>query len=301
MRKIRFLIMMAAMLLSCGIANAQGTDATDGQTTTLKGDLNEDGRVNAADVTVLVGIIMETDYFLLSNDAAVPNKGNYTSFDGVVTNYKSIDDVLGKDQTISLTANQKGILLCPNDWEVKDLVLQNEAGTIYAFGTPQEDIPGYALFQTGAVAAAGTYTLKTKADAEAYVISITDFFYLGLDIPTKDNYTTIDGVATNYKSIKEVLDAELELELLSGGEQGFLLCPDKSDWKVEDLVLQNKNTGSYIEFKAATTDINGYALYKTEDIENDGTYVLKTEAAAEAYVNKLKEPQYFGQIGRAHV
>lgn len=299
MRKIRFLIMMAAMLLSCGIANAQGTDATDGQTTgqtteALKGDLNGDGKVNAADVTVLVGIIMETDYFLLSNDAAVPNKGNYTTFDGVVTNYKSIDDVLGKDQTISLTANQKGILLCPNDWEVKDLVLQNEAGTFYALTAATTDISGYALYQTEAVAAAGTYTLKTKADAEAYVISITDFFYLGTEEPTKDNYTTISGVVTNYKNFPEVLEAAPTIKV-TAGKAANLLCP--SDWKADMVVFvfQNEEDGTIYETGKVETDISEYTLFRTEVMAEEVTLKLKMKLDAEAYEESLHPnvPQYF--------
>ena len=147
MRKIRFLIMMAAMLLSCGIANAQGSEATDGQTTTLKGDLNEDGRVNAADVTVLVGIIMNTDYFLLGTDTEMPNRSNYTTIGGVVTTYKSIDDVLKAAPKVSLKADQRGTLLCPESWDVTDLVLQNEGdGVFYALTAAATDISGYNLF-----------------------------------------------------------------------------------------------------------------------------------------------------------
>lgn len=292
MRKIRLLIVMAAMLLSCGIANAQGTRATDDAQTTapVKGDLNNDGVVNAADLTVLVGIIMETDYFLLGTDAAVPNKSNYTTFDGVVTDYKSIDEVLNVAPTISLKADQKGILLCPKDWEVKDLVLQNEAdGTFYALAAAETDISDYALYQTDKVVAA-TYKLKTKAAAEAYKIKITDFFYLGTEVPNKDNFTTISGVVTSYKSLDEVLKAAPTINV-EAGKECSLLCPTR--WQARDLVLQNEKDGEFFVLAAAPNDIADYQFFQTSEISAAATLKLKTKADAEAYQNKLKDPVYF--------
>lgn len=293
MRKIRFLIMMAAMLLSCGIANAQGSEATDGQTTTLKGDLNEDGRVNAADVTILVGIIMNTDYFLLGTDTEMPNRSNYTTLGGVVTTYKSIDDVLKAAPKVSLKVDQRGTLLCPESWEVTDLVLQNEGnGTSYALNAADTDISGYNLFQTEKVADEAEYVLKTKAEAEAYRISITDFFYLGTEEPTKDNYTTIDGVVTDYNALAKVLEAAPTVKV-AAGKAAILLCP--SSWEAKDLVLQNEEDGNFYDLAAAETDINDYALFKTEVFAEEVTLKLKNKAEAEAYQESLnhKDPQYF--------
>lgn len=298
MRKIRFLIMMAAMLLSCGIANAQGSEATDGQTTTLKGDLNEDGRVNAADVTVLVGIIMNTDYFLLGTDTEMPNRSNYTTLGGVVTTYKSIDDVLKAAPKVSLKADQRGTLLCPESWDVKDLVLQNEGnGTSYALNAADTDISGYNLFQTEKVADEAEYVLKTKAAADAYKISITDYFYLGTVEPTKDNYNTLDGVVTTYRSIEDALKAAPTL-VIEDNRQGFLLCP--TDWVANGLVLQKESNGAFYELisiatpEPLETDISGYTLFKTEEIGDGGTFILKTKAAAEEYKSGLNpQNQYF--------
>ena len=196
MRRIRLFTVLAAMLLSCGIANAQ----------TVKGDVNDDKMLNVKDITALA------------------------------------DSVMKDNQSKRLDLNDD------NAVNVADVVTVSN------------------------------------------LIKETNYFYLGLEMPSKDNYTTIDGVATDYKSIKEVLDAKLELELLSGGERGFLLCP--AGWEAKDLALQHEN-GSYYELtKVETNTISDYLLFNTEDIENDGTYVLKTIEAAEEYKKSLN-PLYF--------
>ena len=295
MRKIRFLIMMAAMLLSCGIANAQGSEATDGQTTTLKGDLNEDGRVNAADVTVLVGIIMNTDYFLLGTDTEMPNRSNYTTIGGVVTTYKSIDDVLKAAPKVSLKADQRGTLLCPESWDVTDLVLQNEGdGASYALNAADTDISGYNLFQTEKVADEAEYVLKTKAEAEAYKISITDFFYLGTEEPTKDNYTTIEGVVTNYKNFPEVLEAAPTIKV-TAGKAANLLCPSSWNADMVVFVFQNEEDGTIYNTGKVETDISEYTLFRTEVMAEEVTLKLKLKLDAEAYEESLHPnvPQYF--------
>ena len=224
MRKMRFLTVLAAMLLSCGIANAQtvkGDVNNDGKLNTLDvtaaadsimddkksglADVNEDQKVNAADVVSVVKLIQDTDYFMLGTE--VPTKDNYTTVDGVVTTYESISKALEAAPTIEVAADKAGVLLCPSSWEAKDLVLQNEEdGTFYELAAAENDISDYDLFQTEMIAVATILKLKSKADAEAYKkIKETDFFYLGTQMPTKDNYTTLAGVVTTYKSIEDVL------------------------------------------------------------------------------------------------
>ena len=109
MRKLRFLTVLAAILLSCGIANAQtvkGDVNNDGKLNTLDvtaaadsimddkksglADVNKDQKVDAADVVTVVKLIQETDYFYLGTQE--PTSKNYTTLEGVTTEYESIDD-----------------------------------------------------------------------------------------------------------------------------------------------------------------------------------------------------------------
>ena len=299
MRKMRFLTVLAAILLSCGIANAQtvkGDVNNDGKLNTLDvtaaadsimddkksglADVNEDQKVNAADVVSVVKLIQDTDYFMLGTE--VPTKDNYTTVDGVVTTYESISKALEAAPTIEVAADKAGVLLCPSSWEAKDLVLQNEEdGTFYELAAAENDISDYDLFQTEMIAVATILKLKSKADAEAYKkIKETDFFYLGTQMPTKDNYTTLAGVVTTYKSIEDVLKDAPSLSI-EYNERGYLLCP--TSWDAKDLALQNNNNGEFFELTKAETDISGYTLFKTEEVEGGAVTTLKTKAAAEEY------------------
>lgn len=313
MRKMRFLTVLAAILLSCGIANAQtvkGDVNNDGKLNTLDvtaaadsimddkksglADVNEDQKVNAADVVSVVKLIQDTDYFMLGTE--VPTKDNYTTVDGVVTTYESISKALEAAPTIEVAADKAGVLLCPSSWEAKDLVLQNEEdGTFYELAAAENDISDYDLFQTEMIAVATILKLKSKADAEAYKkIKETDFFYLGTQMPTKDNYTTIDGVVSTYKTIDEVLSGNSQSISLKTNQTGVLLCP--SSWEVKDLVLQNETDGAICAFIAVDTDITGYDVFQTDKVTAEATYKLKTKAAADAYKESItpKDPEYFG-------
>ena len=149
MKTKRLLIALAAVLLSCGITNAQteGNDVNevkavvqgdankDGVVNVVdvpiladsiinnklsdleRLDLNEDQKVNAADVTLLIKKIQNANYFYLGTE--VPTKDGYTTTEGVVTDYESIIKVLEAAPTIKVTAEKTAILLCPLSWDAK--------------------------------------------------------------------------------------------------------------------------------------------------------------------------------------
>ena len=311
MRKMRLLTVLAAMLLSCGFANAQTEGQTGGQIGDLFmrngekwGDVNNDDKVDAADITILANIIMGKyenidDYFYLGT--VEPTRDNCNTLEGVVTTYESIEDALAAKPTLAIQNDGHCYLLCPSSWVTSALVLQNEEnnGIFYELIAPQQEetnISGYTLFKTIDIRNGGTYILKTKAAAEEYQRSLPQYFYLGTVEPTRDNYTTLEGVVTTYESIEDALEAKLTLAIQNDGH-GYLLCP--SGWVTSSMALQNEeNNGTFYELNAITrtpeqelTDIYGYALFLTDEIENGGTYILKTKAAAEEYKRSLN-PQY---------
>ena len=314
MRKMRLLTVLAAMLLSCGFANAQTEGQTGGQIGDLFmrngekwGDVNNDDKVDAADITILANIIMGKyenidDYFYLGT--VEPTRDNCNTLEGVVTTYESIEDALAAKPTLAIQNDGHCYLLCPSSWVTSALVLQNEDnnGIFYELIAPQQEetnISGYTLFKTIDIRNGGTYILKTKAAAEEYQRSLPQYFYLGTVEPTRDNYTTLEGVVTTYESIEDALAAKPTLAIQNDGF-GYLLCP--SGWVTSLMALQNEeNNGSFYELKTIAaspepelTYIYGYALFKTEQIENGGTYILKTKEAAEEYKRSLNpNPQYF--------
>ena len=308
MRKMRLLTVLAAMLLSCGIANAQtvkGDVNNDGKLNTLDvtatadsimdgkrsglADVNKDQKVNAADVVTVVKLVQETNYCYLGK--LKPTKDNYTIIDGVYTNLNSIDQVVaGYSINILLAANQSGFFCCPSSWNARDLVIQElETGKFFALNAIDNDIADYDVFQTEKVTEAAEYRLKKKADAEAYKEILSKYFYLGTQEPTRQNYTTLEGSTTQYESLDKVLQAKLTLSI-EYDERGFLLCP--SSWNAKNLVLQNDNNGDFFELTKIQTGLSGYTLFRTEKVEGGAVTVLKTKAAAEEYYKKL-HPKYF--------
>ncbi len=158
MKTLRLFFVLAAMLLSSGIANAQ--------TETVPGDVNKDGIVNAADIAAVVDIIMENRYFGLSVDPIT--YGNYNTFSGVETAYESIDVVLKNTLKVSVPADKQIFILCPDTWDaVKDLVFQDEAANIYALTENTDSkIANHKVYTTDKFTAATEVTLKTKEAAE---------------------------------------------------------------------------------------------------------------------------------------
>ena len=104
---MRLLTVLAVMLLSCGIANAQtvrgdvnldqkvdGEDITaladsvmkDNQSKRL--DLNRDDKVNVADVVKVVNMIQNPIYFYLGTQE--PTSENFTTLEGVSREYETL-------------------------------------------------------------------------------------------------------------------------------------------------------------------------------------------------------------------
>ena len=215
MKTKRLLIVLAAILLSCGFLNAQTqndaindettqtNDQTDNQTTTdpkdWDGDVNRDQKLNTEDIIAAADSVME----------------NKTS--------ESAD--VNKDKKVN----------------VADVV------------------------------------------SVVYLIQRTNYFLLGTEVPTKDNYTLVDGV-TAYESLDKALEAALTIEV-AADKTGVLLCP--SSWDAKDLVLQNEKDGTIYDFAATDNDISDYDLFQTDKISAAATLKLKSKTAAEDYKKSL--------------
>ena len=252
MRKMRLLTVLAAMLLSCGIANAQTegddkgnvTGDENAQVEITSGDVNNDGKlnikdvtaaadsimdgkksgtadvykdekVNALDVVTVVNLIKETNYFYLGTEE--PTKDNYTTLDGVVTNFKSYAELMNAAPTVKVTAGKAANFLCPSSWGTEQWinVLQNEDdGTIYELGKVETDISEYTLYRTKIIAEEVTLKLKNEAEAEEYEKSLKPndlYFWLGNTFPTKNNFPTlggkdVPGIVTTYTSLGEAME-----------------------------------------------------------------------------------------------
>ena len=300
MRKMRLLTVLAVMLLSCGIANAQtvrgdvnldqkvdGEDITaladsvmkDNQSKRL--DLNRDDKVNVADVVKVVNMIQNPIYFYLGTQE--PTSENFTTLEGVTREYETLEEVMKAAPTLAIEYNERGYLLCPSSWDAKDLALQNDNnGDFFELTEAETDISGYTLFKTEEVEGGAVTVLKTKADAEEYERKLhPQYFWLGNTFPTKDYLKDVDGIVTTYTSLGEAM--EKASRDYSMNEWAVVLYPYSWGEKDELVFLDSANKQYYATKKKTVPDFPDYLYYEsTEKIGANTTITLSTKTDAEA-------------------
>lgn len=147
----------AAMLLVSAGAFAQSSE------TPLKGDVNEDGVVDVADITAVIGIIknVQEHYFYLGT--VKPTAENYKIIPGATTSYSTFDEAIGT--TVSADAGQTLYMLCPAQWvKGKTVALEDNSGETLNFSEEIDytTVSGYAIYKTQVLADAKDVTLKGR-------------------------------------------------------------------------------------------------------------------------------------------
>lgn len=318
MRKMRFLTVLAAILLSCGIANAQtvkgdvnndgnlnvldvkaaADSIMDGKTSGLA-DVNEDQKVNAADVVTVVNLIEGASYFYLGTQE--PTSENFTTLGGFTTMYESLDKVLKDAPSLSIEHNERGYLLCPTSWDAKDLVLQNyDDGEFFELTKTETDISGYTLFKTKEVeGGAVTTALKTKAAAEEYYAQKhpaddgKNWFWMGNYFPKSNTFPTINGeevpgIVKNYISLDEAMANSARA--YTANEYAVVLYPSKWGAKDDLVFIDNTNKKYYAVKKKEVSDFPDYIYYETaKKIGVNTTLFLSTESTVKGIGYTLYE------------
>ena len=162
-------MLMVAMLLSCASAFAQS-----GNNTPAKGDVNEDGTVDVADIVAVIDIMKNgggtatVGYFYLGTTK--PTAVNYRTLQGVVTSYTSFDAAVGA--TASVAAGQSLYLLCPAAWmKGKTPALEDKDGNSISFLEEKDEvtISDYVIYKTQVWDAPNDVVLKTEEQLYWYV------------------------------------------------------------------------------------------------------------------------------------
>ena len=176
MKTKKFLMLIAAMLLSCTSAFAQSGNNNN----PAKGDVNEDGTVDVADIVAVIDIMKNgggtatVGYFYLGTTK--PTAENYKTLQGAVTSFASIDDAVGT--TASVAAGQTLYMLCPAEWVTgKSVALEDNSGNTVDFLDEKDatTIPDYVIYKTQVWNSADNVTLKTQ---------VTYYWYVGTTLPT---------------------------------------------------------------------------------------------------------------------
>ena len=154
------------MLLAAVLLGSLGAMAQSGNNEPLKGDVNEDGTIDVADITAVIkimkdggGTVAVGDYFYLGTTE--PTAVNYKTLPGVVTSYTSIDEAIGATATVE--AGETLYMLCPTTWmQGKNVIVEDKNGETIIFSDVKDEvtISGYTIYRTQIWNEASTITLK---------------------------------------------------------------------------------------------------------------------------------------------
>ena len=170
----RLFMTFAAMLLMSVSAFAQSISIS-------KCDVNEDGVVNVADITAIIGTIksIQRAFYLGTTE---PTAENYKSLS---TTRTSIEDAVGT--TISVDAGQTVYMLCQTSWMDKwtNAFIEDNSGEVFYFSDDVDvtTIPEYSIYKTQTLYETSIMTLK---------IQHQNNYYVGLTNPSKTEWTLSD-------------------------------------------------------------------------------------------------------------
>ena len=174
--KQKFLVLLAVVLLSCASAFAQS-----GNNNPLKGDVNEDGQVDVADIAAVIDIMKNgggtTDgklYFYVGTE-----KPTSLSQATIVNSYPA-------EQTYTNNSGKKShIFVLTNSDKAVTFINPELDAPVSQVDVDKTTISGYNIYET----AVGT------ANNQSIIIRITDapvyYYYAGWTLPTVDNVNEI--------------------------------------------------------------------------------------------------------------
>ena len=178
--KQKFLMLLAVVLLSCVSAFAQS-----GNNEPLKGDVNEDGKVDVADIVAVINIMKNgggtTDgklYFSVGTTA--PTASNYTTANNATTTIPTT-----KEFTNNSGSKAYVYILAPSNKTVTatDLAITSIVSPLIE--DTSITIPNHKVYVTDGKIANGGGIKITITDAPVY------YYYAGWTLPTVDNVNEI--------------------------------------------------------------------------------------------------------------
>jgi len=225
-------MLLAAMLLSSASAFAQS-----GNNEPLKGDVNEDGTVDVADIAAIIKIMKdgggtseETAYYWVGTTQ--PTASNISS---LTPKYSSLSDMNGK--TLSVSAGQTVYLVCKTgslsetSRKKGNLVMPDQSRTKFNKDIDTTTISGHSIYHSDAAGTAQTFTFDFDEELQTVYYS-----YVGTDTTGKlvdpatgalksdiaTQIKTISGVKT-YTSIPSSLPTDITIT--AGGNYVYVIAP----------------------------------------------------------------------------
>ena len=250
--KTKLFFFMAAMLLVSVSAYAQSNE------TPLKGDVNEDGVVDVADITAVIGIIknVQEHYFYLGT--IKPTAENYKIIPGATTSYTSFDEAVGT--TVSVDAGQTLYMLCPAEWvKGKNVTLEDNSGETLNFSEEIDytTVSGCAIYKTQVLTDAKDVTLKGRNN-----------YYLGIaSYEDVVDQSWVNSIAMNNYSSTPITS----LTYPTGGTNNdqFMLFLYPEDWGTPSIIENNKVL-QHFTLDDAGTSYSGYGSLVLPEAKKNG-------------------------------
>ena len=250
--RTRFMTILAAMLLSIS------SFAQSSNNEPLKGDVNEDGVVDVADITAVIGIIknVQEHYFYLGT--IKPTAENYKIIPGATTSYTSFDEAVGT--TVSVDAGQTLYMLCPAEWvKGKNVTLEDNSGETLNFSEEIDytTVSGCAIYKTQVLTDAKDVTLKGQNNYYLGIASYEDIV----------DQTWVDSIAMNNYSSTPITSITYPTGGTSADEFMLFLYPE--DWGTPSLIENGKEL-TIFTLAPAGTSYPGYGSLILPEADTNG-------------------------------
>lgn len=249
----RLVFFIAAMLLSIS--------AFSQSQSTLKGDVNGDGKVNVEDVTSVVDIILSgKTYGYFYFGMTEPTAENFTSLPGVIASYTSIGEAVGV--SASVDAGQIVYMLCPAAWmKGKHVEIEDGEGNSYDFieDTDAGSISDYVIYKTQAFNEATDVTLKfNNSFAETY------YWYVGKDESLLGkNGTSYDLQLSYLPTVSSIDDIYSDSQNVGAEENNiYVVCPTEWVGQFKLMTLLGAEIPQTDKTSQITSGITGYSILR---------------------------------------
>ena len=273
--KTKFFFFLAMLLMSSVGAFAQSETNTP-----LKGDLNEDGEVNAADVVVLVDIIMKKNvdpnkyywYIGTENPASISNIQSDNTVGGWHEIGSSVSGFVLDTNTNSIHISEERVpyyVIIPNGLHIYDGLGTNIEEL--AFDEVTCNISGYKAFKWSAEKDGGGF--DGVRNVTGVIIKSNDnidsnkyYWYIGVDNPTSISNLQTDNTKPGWHEIGTSLSG-FEIEF-NPGTQELHLSDERVIYNViipNDLHIYAADASTNVEstyFTSLTCNISGYKAFR---------------------------------------
>lgn len=260
--KTKKLFLMAAMLLTsmCAFAQSESNEP-------LKGDVNGDGKVDVADITAIVAIIMknggqeETTYWFSAGTTPI-TQDNYTTANNAiqVTSYENEYYVTAETRSyiyILVASNKSVTLIEPTLNAPIDLIEMTDI-----------NIPNYTVYRSFGKCM-GTNIPIRISDKTFY------YYYAGWTLPTVDNVDTIinetypvdyGSSETNTAGMKTTAKSEMNYlnnTLYNANEKTYYYVLVPTGHGIYDSLNNNVSNSAFTSQGTITVGNQTHTIYKS--------------------------------------